>query len=341
MSAGVAYDLVRSEPYIAKIAESKNSHLGFSLVNSPVVASGIYSFFIDQVTSGKSSDRAVADAIIAFVRMNGPYDVIHFNNFEGLPAEVLPILRQEFRDTRFVFFVHNYYLMCPHATLWKNDSINCDGKEGGKACCSCLGKDALTNYKVRASKVVSDSAISGAIFGMPAQPRHAFARRVVRKCLRLGGGREFLTYVRRRIGRPMPFEAENELRRDDFPAYFRDREENLVRIINESFDVILCDSDRVRVICVTAGVSAEKCKTSYPGTVFYRSPLPVHRPSNDTPLKLAFLGVANNKFKGLDFLMSALEQCPDALLSKLHMVIAAKWIYGESQKQKAPFCASQ
>lgn len=334
LSAGVAYDLVRSEPYIAKIAESKNSHLGFSLVNSPVVASGIYSFFIDQVTSGKSSDRAVADAIIAFVRMNGPYDVIHFNNFEGLPAEVLPILRQEFRDTRFVFFVHNYYLMCPHATLWKNDSINCDGKEGGKACCSCLGKDALTNYKVRASKVVSDSAISGAIFGMPAQPRHAFARRVVRKCLRLGGGREFLTYVRRRIGRPMPFEAENELRRDDFPAYFRDREENLVRIINESFDVILCDSDRVRVICVTAGVSAEKCKTSYPGTVFYRSPLPVHRPSNDTPLKLAFLGVANNKFKGLDFLMSALEQCPDALLSKLHMVIAAKWIYENPRNRR-------
>jgi len=44
-------------------------------------------------------------------------------------------------------------------------------------------------------------------------------------------------------------------------------------------------------------------------------------------LKLAFLGVAIIKNKGLDFLISALEQCTDTLLSKLHVVLLAKWIY--------------
>jgi glycosyltransferase involved in cell wall biosynthesis len=266
--------------------------------------------------------------------MNGPYDVFHFNNLEGLPAAVLPILRQEFRDTRFVFFVHNYYLMCPQVNFWKNDSHNCDGKEGGQACCSCLGKVALANFKERASNVVSDSAMSNVIFGSRIQPQSSFVRRVTRKTLRFGRANEFLSFLRRRIGSPLPFEAQNELRRDDLPAYFRDREQNLVKIMNENFDDVLCDSERVRAISITAGISASKCKTSYPGTLVYRTPLPIHKPSNATSLKLAFLGVAIVKNKGLDFLIGALEQCPDALLSKLHVLLAAKWIYQKAGNGK-------
>jgi glycosyltransferase involved in cell wall biosynthesis len=327
LSAGTAYDLTRSDPHITKIIESNSAGLGFALVNSPVVAPTIYSFFTNQVTSGEASDQAVANAIINFVRENGPYDVFHFNNLEGIPAAVLPILRREFPDSRFIFFVHNYYPMCPQISLWKNDSINCDGKEEGRACFSCLGKDALTDYKSRASKVVSEGAISDAIFGSRAQPRRTFARKAIRKFLRLGKGREFLNVLRQQIGTPLPFEGEKELNRDNLVPYFRDRQANLVRIINESFDIVLCDSERVRVLSVNAGMSPEICKTCYPGTAFYRTPLPIHKPSNDTPLKLAFIGVANLKFKGLDFVISALEECEDAVLSKLNLLIAAKWIY--------------
>ena len=254
LAAGTAYDLNRSNPYIIKSETSRAPHIGFVLVNSPVVAPSLYSHFTNQVTVGESSDRAVADAIIQFVRMNGPYDVFHFNNLEGLPAAVMPILREEFRDTKFIFFVHNYYLMCPQVNLWKNDSHNCDGKEGGQACVSCLGNDALTNFKTRASDVVSDSAMSDVIFGRRAQAQTGFARKAIRKCLRLGGAKGALSLLRRRIGSPLPFEAQNELRRDDLPAYFRDRERKMIEIINESFDLVLADSERVRVISVTAGI---------------------------------------------------------------------------------------
>jgi hypothetical protein len=127
-SAGSAYDFTRSDPYITRTVDSNDLHVGSVLLNSPVGDPGFYSPFVNPVTSGESSDRAVASAIISFVRMNSPYDVFHFNNLEGLPAAVLPILHQEFRDIRFVFFVYNYYLMCLQVNLWKNDSRNCDGK---------------------------------------------------------------------------------------------------------------------------------------------------------------------------------------------------------------------
>jgi len=327
LAAGTAYDLTRSDPYIIRSEDTRTPHVGFVLVNSPVVAPAFYAHFINQVTSGDSSDRAVASAIIDLVRTNGPYDVFHFNNLEGLPAAVLPILREEFRDTRFIFFVHNYYLMCPQVNLWKNDSHNCDGKEGGHACVSCLGKDALTNFEVRASNIVSDGAMSDAIFGRGPGPQTSFAKRAIRKSLRLGGAKELLNVFRRHIGNPLPFEAQNKLLRNDLAPYFRDREENLIKLMNETFDLILSDSDRVKAISLNAGISATRCKTSYPGTLFYRTPIPIHKPSNATLLKLAFLGVAILKNKGLDFLLSALEQCPETLLSKLHVVLLARWIY--------------
>jgi glycosyltransferase involved in cell wall biosynthesis len=327
LAAGTAYDLTRSDPYITTTTDSKDLDTRFLLVNSPVVAPSLYSHFTNQVTSGESSDRAVASAIINLAQMNGPYDVFHFNNLEGLPAAVLSILRQEFRDTRFVFFVHNYYLMCPQVNLWKNDSHNCDGKEDGLACVSCLGKDALMNFKVRASNVVSDSVMSDVILGSRAQTQPSFVRKALRKSLRVGGAKEVLSFVRRRIGNPLSFEAQNELLRDDLPAYFRDRQQNLMKIMNDAFDLVLCDSERVRAISTAAGISESICKTLYPGTLVYQTPIPIHKPSNATSLKLAFLGVAVIKNKGLDFLISALEQCSDTLLSKLHVVLLAKWIY--------------
>ena len=333
LSAGTAYDLKRSDPYITKV-ESQNSHLVFALVNSPVVAPTIYSFFTNQVTSGQSSDRAVAEAIIAFIWANGPYEVIHFNNLEGLPAAVLPILRKEFQDSRFIFFVHNYYPMCPQVNLWKNDLINCDGKEGGKPVVRVWARTPWQIIKLGPAR-------SSATVQYPMRYPEAERSRgslwrggsSENVCV-LAGALSFSTFCAVILEIRCPLKVIRSLVQDHLLAYFRDREENMVRIINESFDVVLCDSERVRVISLNAGMSAEKCKTCYPGTAFYRSPLPVHKPSNNTPLKLAFIGVANVKFKGLDFLISALEQCPEAVLSKIHFVIAAKWIYRNPRNRR-------
>src|ERR1700735_43844 len=57
LAAGTAYDLTRSDPHITRIVDGRNFDLRFVLVNSPVVAPAFYSHFINQVTSGESSDR--------------------------------------------------------------------------------------------------------------------------------------------------------------------------------------------------------------------------------------------------------------------------------------------
>jgi glycosyltransferase involved in cell wall biosynthesis len=325
LSAGNSYDAFGGRPYITKICDGPKSHVAFILVNSPVVAPTENSFFTDQVTAGSSEDRKVAAALHEFIQSNGPYDVVHFNNLEGLPASVLPMLRQEFCNTRFVFSLHNYYPLCPQVNLWKNNSTNCDGKEGGRACMSCLGEDALRKYKARASDVVSGRAISDLIFGRLAQPRRSFVRRAIRKCLRIARAHRAVTFLRRRFGIAFAFEAEYELQKNDLAVYFGGREQKMVQIINDSFDVILCVSERVKIIAQSAGLSSVKCKVSYIGSKFYRTPLPVRKPTNDLALRLAFLGYAN-KVKGFDFLLNALEQCPDRLLRKLNLMIAARGI---------------
>lgn len=334
LSAGMAYDALGGDPHIRKLYGNSKEHLAFELVNSPVAAPTSTSFFTNQVTAGKVTDEKVAAAIINFIKTNGPYTVIHFNNIEGLPALILPRLRQELGDIRFVFSLHNYYPMCPQVNLWKNNSLNCDGKEGGKACVACLGQDALAKYQVQPSDAISGTAISDVIFGSRAQPKRTFLRKAIRKCLLLASAHKLVTFLRRQVGTPLAFEAENELHKDELAAYFKDREQKFTQIINDSFDVILCVSHRVKMIAESAGLSAEKCKVNYIGTKFYRTPLPVRKPTNGTALRIAFLGYAN-KVKGFDFLLSALEQCPDTLLAKIHLMIAARGIDQNIQERLA------
>jgi glycosyltransferase involved in cell wall biosynthesis len=325
LSAGTAYDASGGKPYITKIEKGPKSHLAFALVNSPVPAPAGISFFTNQVTAGGPVDGKIAGTLLAFIETSGPYDVIHFNNLEGLPALVLPILRAMLRETRFVFSLHNYYPLCPQVYLWKNNSKNCDGKDEGRACMSCLGAKAIAEHGMRASDAISGLAISDLIFGRSPQSSRSVIRRAIRKCLGVARINKVVTFWRRHIGGALAFEAENKLQQTELVGYFKERQQHMTRIINESFDVILCVSERVKTIAEGAGLSAEKCKVSYIGSKFYRVPLPVHKPIDGVRLRLAFLGYAN-KVKGFEFLLGVLEQCPDRLLAKLNLMIAARGI---------------
>ncbi len=308
LSGGLAYDLLGGDPYVQQALAA-----AFELVNSPVTAPTESSFFINQITAGAAADKKVEDALLGFITENGPYDAIHFNNLEGLPAAVLPVLRGHFPQTRFVFSLHNYYPMCPQVYLWKNNSRNCDGKENGNACIACIPHGS------RASDTASLEAISGAVFGGRAREKRSFLRKAIRKTLRTAKAHKMLTALRRRFGSNLAFEAKPP----ELPAYFATREQKMVNIINDSFDAVLCVSQRVKTLALAAGISPDKCKVSYIGTGFYKNPIPVHIPAEAPVLRLAYLGYAN-RLKGFEFLLSALEQCPDALLAKLDLLIAAR-----------------
>ena len=75
-------------------------------------------------------------ALPIFARQ-GPFDVVHFNNLEGLPVTVLG-LKARFPDTRVVLSLHNYYPVCPQVNLWRQERAHCTDFEGGAACETCL-----------------------------------------------------------------------------------------------------------------------------------------------------------------------------------------------------------
>jgi len=298
----------------------------FELVNSPVPAPTYASFFANQLSGGGPTDSKTAKTLIDFIGANGPYDVIHFNNLEGLPAVILPLLRKQFRKTRFILSLHNYYPMCPQVYLWKNNSLNCDGKESGKACVACLGRQDLASHDTRASDCVSNQIVFDAIFGTRILPQTVFLQKVIRKGSRVSKILRVLTFVRRHFGEALAFEAKTKMHREELEPYFRTPESKFAEIIEESFDVILCVSQRVKTIAEAAGLPSDKLRVSYIGTKVYEmSNAVISNAAVDAPLNVAFLGYAN-KVKGFEFLISTLEQCPDQLLLKLRILIAARGI---------------
>ena len=72
-----------------------------------------------------------------FVARTGPYDVIHFNNLEGVPADVLDI-KQQYPQTRVIVSLHNYYPVCSQVNLWVQERETCEDFQGGARCVTCL-----------------------------------------------------------------------------------------------------------------------------------------------------------------------------------------------------------
>ena len=96
----------------------------FEIINSPVVAPSRQSGKNIEITL---TDETVKNLFKDFLEKNGPFDVIHFNNLEGIPIKVLE-LKELYRSTQFIYSAHNYYPICSRVNLWK------DEKKGGTSC---------------------------------------------------------------------------------------------------------------------------------------------------------------------------------------------------------------
>lgn len=112
----------------------------FEIINSPVIA--------PSRQSGKNIELSLSDETVKllfrdFIEKNGPFDVIHFNNLEGIPIKVLE-LKDLYRSTQFIYSAHNYYPICSRVNLWKDEQkggITCKGDDYS-ACVSCYKKQS-------------------------------------------------------------------------------------------------------------------------------------------------------------------------------------------------------
>ena len=139
LSSGRAYDTSKGA-YIRRIDNNVNSKLkSYEIVNSPILAPA------EQCAKNIRNylnDNTLLPLLSDFIKINNGFDVIHFNNLEGLSVDVLR-LKEIFPDMRIVYTLHNYFPFCSKVSLWQNANTshphNCNKKSYAE-CINCYNK---------------------------------------------------------------------------------------------------------------------------------------------------------------------------------------------------------
>ncbi len=320
LSSGIAHEFRRGTPRWAELPPATGNAPArrFEIIDAGLMAPSHADFGSPAQLEEAASEAAFMD----FVARNGPYDVIHFNNLEGLPANVLRV-KERWPATRVVLSLHNYYPFCPQVNLWRNEAENCTDYAEGQRCVSCLPVRADPR-SVRLAHAVSwrlnrlGMGPGTATFDKGFRPLLALAWRSYRK----------LKLLRRRpapaaLSAAVPVAAPIA----NAGAAFAARRAAMVGLINTHADAVLCVSDRVRQIAEHHGLSPEKLHTSYIGTTEaakWQTTQPKPRMLRaDGTLRLAYLGYMRRD-KGFFFLLDALEALPDPLAASLRLTVAAR-----------------
>ena len=349
LSAGVSYDLLAARPRWEPIRHGpgENRTRRFEIVNSGTLAFSHHSFGAPEQVTHPATVEVFAD----FVETQGPFDAIHFNNLEGLPAEVLA-LKARFPATRFILSLHNYYPFCPQVNLWFQERAHCADFGGGENCTVCLP------YRHDPRLVRRADAVAYALKKAGMRPGTRLFDGAFRPTMRLGGqALRLASGLRRRLrsvlargprpvpgsvpgsGRPAPPVVSGGGSADPAAApgpaqplpvgngpHFAARRAAFVRLINTHCDRVLCVSDRVRAIAAHHGLDPAILQTSYIGTTHAaRFAETAPRPRilrADGTLGLGYLGYMRAD-KGFFFLLETLERMPEALAARLRLVVAA------------------
>jgi len=296
LNGGVAYNSLWPFPYVRKTRACCAGCHAYEIVNSPILApssslSGCPKVFTD--------DRKSHTILRDFIRRHGPFDVVHFHDFEGLSLAALQIKR-EWPQTRIVFTAHNYVSVCPIGLLFRFDEERrCTDYEQGRGCVQCAARFGRQSFATRFHKRIR--------LRLP----KSLENRLWLLTRLMAVTAVFLpSFWRCRRKNPNP---------GDFVRY----RAKYVKEINESVDVVLTVSNRTRQILVDRGFDPSKTFVSYIGTrvadgELARAAYPIR-----DKLTIAYLGYAN-AYKGYDFFLEALSAMSSEMKARIRVVLAAK-----------------
>ncbi|MFT4959088.1 MAG: glycosyltransferase involved in cell wall biosynthesis [Paracoccaceae bacterium] len=321
LSSGISYDMFSTAPRWARIKHGPNEgrRRRFEIINSGVLAPAHHSFGKDTQLEHPDTTKVFFD----FIRKHGPFDVVHFNNLEGLPAEVLA-LKEHWPDTRVVFSLHNYYPICPQVNLWHQERENCLDFDGGRKCEHCLP----LQHDDRIIRLANAVAFSLKKRGV--RPGSKLFDRGFGPSMRVAG-RLVKVYKGRFSREAAPVKKDNKLlQRVELGHHkYARRRERMVSLINTHCDTVLCVSGRVAQVAERFGIAATLLQTSYIGTrhaeKFEQTSPPAEIIKADGTLTLAYLGYMRHD-KGFFFLLDALESLPSKSAKRVNVVIASRLI---------------
>ncbi|MEM6740690.1 MAG: glycosyltransferase [Pseudomonadota bacterium] len=330
LCAGLSHDPVSTAPRWQPLPPGRESHAArrFELVNSGTLAAS-HNSFGHETQVDHPETRA---AFFAFLEAEGPFDIVHFNNLEGLPASVMT-LKERFPETRIVYSIHNYYAACPQVNLWHQERETCVDFEGGLKCATCLPREARTDAEtVRRAFAVAETLKSAGL--KPGQRGFDLAFRLGTRLAKAAlpvaalaspGARDVAAFPQRVTAPPQeegPFE-----RLEPAHARYERRRREITQLINSNADLILAVSTRAGEVASRFGLDRSKIAVEYIGTKhaeLFRRTRPARRVlAEDGTLTLGYLGYMRRD-KGFYFLLDALEDLPSRMAAKLHLVFAAR-----------------
>ena len=258
----------------------------FEIINSPVIAPAQQSiknlrYYLE--------DMQLYEILKSFITEYGPFDVIHFNNLEGLSINVLK-LKSIFPSTKFIFSLHNYFLICSKVSLWQTPKTGANHNCNKRDCSECVDCYKKINYGVE-----------------------IFSRRYLMKLKKIKG-----------VGRLLKLYTKFSPDSDNLDLY-REFEEKNLNYVNKYCDSILAVSNRVKEIFVSHGFDDNKVKVSYIGTDVAEIQNNLNCADiNSSPFNVVYLGYMNEE-KGFFFFQEALRQMPEELSKNIIITVAAKY----------------
>ena len=324
LSSGISYDLIRRAPRWERVrhGSAEDRHRRYEIVNSGVLSPAHHSFGQASQLRHDATLRTLHD----FIDATGPYDVVHFNNLEGLPAQALD-LKSIWPHTRVILSLHNYYPFCPQVNLWHQERETCVDFEGGLKCVHCLP----TVHNPQQLKLANGLAYHLKSVGLrPGSTTfEALFRPTIKVGRRVAMGLALAVKLVRRSRPRKTGPVADHLTPLNAPdgRLFGARRASMVAAINAHCDTVLCVSDAVGQIAMQHGVRPDLVHTSYIGTAEAGSfeqtqPQPSLLKADGT-ITLAYLGYMRRD-KGFFFLLEALEALPEALAKRIRLVVAAR-----------------
>jgi glycosyltransferase involved in cell wall biosynthesis len=335
ISSGVSYSPFTRRPFIRRV-RSKGPAYKFELVNSAILSPGQAAFGKDVATAPDM------EAVFAeFLDRHGPFDVVHFNNLEGIPVSFLRLARQHCPQAKVVFSVHNYFAFCPQVNLWFQEKSCCRDFRDGKKCVNCLvvppepfgvRRRYQVAYCLRRLGIRPTSWVGRAVTWLSFGPLRLMYRSAKLALQALRGKPTDITPgvpgTKKPTGKPLV------VLEPAVANQFAARRRHFVDALNTYADYVLAVSRRVAELTVEHGIASDKVRTLYIGTRFAQrqaatrqepAPRPVDPETRLGPevLRLAYLGYMRRD-KGFYFFLDALKKMPARLASQLRLVFATR-----------------
>ena len=313
LSAGLAHGVRAGAPRWERVRSGAGPGRvrRFRMVDSRPLSPSHHSFGTPEQVTHPPTEEAFA----RFVEEEGPFDVLHFNNLEGLPAGVLAQCRR-WAATRVVVSLHNFYPFCPQVNLWRQERAHCADYEGGAACRDCLP------FRPEPAQVRRGHAAVRVLEGVGLAPGSAGYVHVAGPALR-GAARAVRRVATRRRTGPPAGAAPAVGSAEDFAA----RRKAFVDALNAHADRVLAVSERTAEIARDFGVAPGLLEVVRIGTDqsghWQTRPAPRGLPRADGTLGLGYLGYMRRD-KGFYFLLDALERMAPEILARLRLTIAAQ-----------------